>query len=173
MERTNYVPFELFKNNFTEQFCYNPLQIAKKQCPILNNYEDKFKVTQLTYYTKKGKLGWHRDRIQGLTDEEQLLITSPVVSVSLGNECVFSYKPNGWKDKEISVHLKSGDIVVFSGPQRMMWHAVKKIYGDETKPNGLNMRGLDGRINITFREGTYYPENSSPSSSINNNSNTQ
>ncbi|KAG2392410.1 hypothetical protein C9374_012662 [Naegleria lovaniensis] len=156
------IPFESFREDLIDKWCHTPLAAAKDASPILKQCEDKFKIVQLCYYTTKGKLGWHRDRISGLTEEEQAQLTSPVVSISLGNDCIFSYKVNGYKDVEHDLHLKSGDILIFSGPQRMMWHTVKKVFCNDTRPKTLNMRGLEGRINVTFREGTYYPDNSSP-----------
>ena len=152
------VPFEKFKSDFSQQFCFDMLNIAKEASPVLKDFEDQLKLVQMCYYTQRGRLGWHRDRIDGLTDEQQNLITSPVVSVSLGNDATFSYKKS-WKDPEIDIVLKSGDVVVFGGPQRMVWHTVKKVHDITTKPKLLDMRGFDGRINLTFREGTYYPEN--------------
>jgi alkylated DNA repair dioxygenase AlkB len=44
------------------------------------------------YYTDKGKLGWHRDRLLGLSPEEQDTITSPIVSFSLGDRARFAYR---------------------------------------------------------------------------------
>ncbi len=45
----------------------------------------------VNYYTTKGKLAWHRDRLKGLTVEEQNYITSPIVSFSFGDQGVFGY----------------------------------------------------------------------------------
>jgi alkylated DNA repair dioxygenase AlkB len=49
-------------------------------------------IVLVNYYTTHGKIGWHRDRLSGITPEEQDLITSPIVSFSLGNKALFSYK---------------------------------------------------------------------------------
>ena len=40
----------------------------------------------LNYYRKGSKLGWHTDRVPGLSKEEQERETAPVVSISVGDE---------------------------------------------------------------------------------------
>ncbi len=58
-------------------------------------------------------------------------------------------------DLEHEMILRSGDVVVFGGPSRMIYHTVKKVYAN-TVPQNITMRHFAGRFNITFREGTYY-----------------
>ncbi|EFC50523.1 predicted protein [Naegleria gruberi] len=161
------IPFEQFNSKFADIICGAAMKVAKEHCKILQDYQDDFRIAQLCYYTNKGKLGWHRDRISGLTPEEQHLIVSPVVSMSLGNDSIFSYKLNTINEttgkleygtEAIDLQLKSGDILIFGATQRMFYHCVKRII-PSTNHHKLDMDGLSGRINITLREGTYYPEN--------------
>jgi alkylated DNA repair dioxygenase AlkB len=120
----------------------------------------------LNYYTVKGKIGWHMDRLRGLTPEQNHKLRDPIVSFSLGDRALFSYKDlnngNIWYLMNVTVSLEeqdlileSGDIVVFGGPSRPMFHTIKKVYANTT-PSKITMRNFPGRFNITFREGAYY-----------------
>jgi alkylated DNA repair dioxygenase AlkB len=85
----------------------------------------------------------------------------PVVSVSLGDACEFGYaavRPEdtdasqtalGGAAKARTVRLESGDILIFGGPARMLFHSVQKIFPNH-RPKGLVL--APGRLNLTFRE---------------------
>ena len=81
----------------------------------------------------QGKLGWHADRIQGLTPDEQNRVVDPIISVSLGCQCKFGYKD--FKGEQQDLLLESGDIIIWGGPARMMFHTVHRIYTNTT-PSG-------------------------------------
>jgi len=151
------IPRESFSNSLAHFLCDEPLRMAREANALLGKFEEIVKLVQVCYYTTKGKLGWHRDRIAGLSDEEQDKLTSPVISISIGDDCKFEYK-HSITGTPIKLKLNSGDILIFGGPMRMMWHAVTKIYNG-TAPAQLNLRNYAGRFNMTFREGTYYPPN--------------
>ncbi len=79
-------------------------------------------------------------------------------SLTLGNSCLFEYYLVGGtgdggsstsqeKPRKYSVELRSGDLIVFGGPQRMMMHQVKKI----NRGTFTQKPGFDARINLTFR----------------------
>ncbi|MBA0050839.1 alpha-ketoglutarate-dependent dioxygenase AlkB [Streptomyces sp. AJS327] len=95
----------------------------------------------VNFYDDAARMGMHQDR-----DERS---AAPVVSLSLGDACVFRFgndrtRNRPWTDLE----LASGDVVVFGGPSRFAFHGVPRIWPG-TAPEGL---GLDaGRINITLR----------------------
>ena len=94
------------------------------------------------WYPNTSGIGWHVDGYGG-NDGDQ---GAPVYSLTLGNSCLFDYKLVGTKAK-ISVRLDSGDLIVFGGPQRLMYHAVSKVFmGSFDKLDGFN-----ARINITAR----------------------
>ena len=97
-----------------------------------------------------------------------IVVGTPVVSVSVGDTCDFSYTPVGKQQSEqvivprqgvcVSTHrfgrgqvvkLESGDVLVFGGPSRRMHHGVLKVY-NSTKPRNVMMR--PGRLNLTFRQ---------------------
>ena len=51
--------------------------------------------------------------------------------------------------RQQTVRLDSGDVLVFGGPARMLFHGVTKIHS-HNRPKGLVM--APGRLNLTFRE---------------------
>ena len=91
------------------------------------------------WYPNKQGIGWHTDGYGGNDGD----VGAPVYSLTLGNSCIFEYKLVGTKNK-ISVELHSGDLIVFGGPQRLMWHTVSEV-----KMGSFD--GLNARINITAR----------------------
>ena len=92
---------------------------------------------------------------------ETLRRGSPVVSISIGDACDFGYcdtRPEeadqalvalGGGEKPKNVRLESGDVLIFGGPSRMVFHGVTKIHPNH-RPKGLVLAG--GRLNLTFRE---------------------
>lgn len=99
-------------------------------------------VALINYYDEAARLGLHQDR-----DERRL---SPVVSLSLGDTCVFRFgnphrRGRPWRD----ITLESGDLFVFGGQSRLAFHGVPKTLPATGDPE----IGLDrGRLNITLRE---------------------
>jgi alkylated DNA repair dioxygenase AlkB len=55
----------------------------------------------------------------------------------------------GGAAKARTVRLESGDILIFGGPARMLFHSVQKIFPNH-RPKGLVL--APGRLNLTFRE---------------------
>lgn len=99
-------------------------------------------VALVNYYAPESKMGMHQDK-----DERS---SAPVVSISLGNTGVF--RAGNTENKNLpyeDVLLASGDLVVFGGPSRFMFHGVPKIFPG-TSPSALSFP--QGRINITLRE---------------------
>ncbi len=87
-------------------------------------------------------MGMHRDA------EEKS--AAPVVSLSLGDSCVFRFGNTASRGRPYQdVRLCSGDLFVFGGPARLAYHGVPKVLPG-TGPRGL---GLTGRLNITLRVG--------------------
>lgn len=96
----------------------------------------------VNFYAPQARMGLHQDR-----DEKEF--AAPVVSVSLGDDCLFRI---GWtkrNDPTASLRLKSGDVIVFGGEARLCFHGVDRIYtGTSTLLKG------EGRINLTLRRVT-------------------
>lgn len=93
------------------------------------------------YYDATARMGLHQDR-----DERS---PAPVVSLSIGDACVFRFgntenRGRPWRD----VELCSGDLFVFGGPSRLAYHGVPKtLPGTGDPATGLT----DGRLNLTLR----------------------
>lgn len=99
-------------------------------------------VALINYYDDNAKMGLHQDK-----DERS---RAPVVSISLGNTCVFRFgntehRNRPWTD----VTLASGDLFVFGGPARLAYHGVPRTLPNTAGP-ALDMP--TGRWNITLRE---------------------
>ncbi|MFC8271632.1 alpha-ketoglutarate-dependent dioxygenase AlkB family protein [Streptomyces sp. NPDC057271] len=87
------------------------------------------------------KMGLHQDK------EERS--GAPVVSLSLGDRCVFRFGNTETRGRPYTdVELASGDLFVFGGPSRLAFHGVPKVLPGTADPD----LGLTGRLNITLRE---------------------
>lgn len=77
----------------------------------------------------------------------------PVVSFSLGDSAEFLYGDDRDVDKAGKVTLESGDVLIFGGESRLIYHGVPCIF-PKTAPKRLlgqtNLR--PGRLNLTFRQ---------------------
>jgi len=115
-------------------------------------------VCLVNHYGHSGRLGMHQDKSEA---HETLRRGSPVVSISVGDACDFGYcdsRPEeadaalvalGGGDKVKTLRLDSGDVLVFGGPSRMVYHGVTKVYPNH-RPKALVL--APGRLNLTFRE---------------------
>jgi alkylated DNA repair protein (DNA oxidative demethylase) len=72
-----------------------------------------------------------------------------VLSVSLGDACLFRVGGTKRGDKTISFRLESGDVVVLGGQSRLAYHGVDRIY-----PETSDLLKNGGRINLTMRRVT-------------------
>ncbi|WAX95977.1 alpha-ketoglutarate-dependent dioxygenase AlkB [Aminobacter sp. NyZ550] len=96
----------------------------------------------VNFYTDAAKMGLHQDR-----DEKEF--DAPVVSVSLGDACLFRVGGSRRDDRTVSFRLESGDVVVLGGEGRLAFHGVDRIY-----PMTSALLKQGGRINLTLRRVT-------------------
>lgn len=96
----------------------------------------------VNFYSDKAKMGLHQDR-----DEKNF--EAPVVSISLGNSCLFRVGSDKRGGKTHSVRLESGDVIILSGASRLAYHGVDRIY-----PNSNDLLKGGGRVNLTLRRVT-------------------
>lgn len=89
-------------------------------------------------YSAGSRLTAHRD-----ADEQDY--TQPIVSVSLGLPANFAFYGLTRGGKGRSVALSDGDVLVWGGPSRLVYHAVRPI-----KPGHHPVTG-EFRYNLTFR----------------------
>ncbi len=100
----------------------------------------------VNYYAAGTRMGLHQDR-----DEADF--AAPVVSVSLGDACLFRVGGTKRNDPTGSLKLTSGDVVVLGGGSRLAFHGVDRIYpGTSTLLKDWFPDG--GRINLTLRRVT-------------------
>ncbi|MEU6281616.1 alpha-ketoglutarate-dependent dioxygenase AlkB [Streptomyces sp. NPDC047028] len=101
---------------------------------------EPYDIALINFYDGDARMGMHRD-----SDEES---DAPVVSVSLGDTCVFRFGNTRTRTRPYrDVELRSGDLFVFGGPARLAYHGVPRVLPG-TAPPAL---GLTGRLNITLR----------------------
>ncbi len=96
----------------------------------------------INYYNASAKMGLHQDK-----DEEDF--DAPVVSLSLGDSCLFRIGGTKRGGTTTSFKLKSGDAVILSGASRLAFHGVDRIY-----PDTSSLLKNGGRINLTLRRVT-------------------
>ncbi|EFJ47865.1 hypothetical protein VOLCADRAFT_101962 [Volvox carteri f. nagariensis] len=102
------------------------------------------------FYERSGRLGMHQDK-----DEmpDSLRAGLPVVSLSLGDAADFLYGRTREAEQASSVRLESGDVLVFGGPGRMIFHSVSRVHPHTAPRELLAATGLrPGRLNLTFRQ---------------------
>ena len=93
-------------------------------------------------YGPGARLGLHQD------GEEPS--GAPVVTISLGDACTFRFAGVGRRTGPFTdIELHSGDLLVFGGPSRRVYHGVPKVF-PHTAPAGLGLP--PGRLSITVRE---------------------
>ncbi|HUI96634.1 MAG TPA: alpha-ketoglutarate-dependent dioxygenase AlkB [Xanthobacteraceae bacterium] len=90
-------------------------------------------------YAPEARMGLHQDR-----DERDF--AAPVVSLSLGQTCLFRVGGTSRRDPSRSFRLASGDAVMLAGEARLAFHGVDRIIRDTSTllPDG-------SRINLTLR----------------------
>ena len=93
----------------------------------------------INYYGPAAKMGLHQDR-----DENDF--AAPIVSLSLGDTCVFRIGGTNRSDPTRTLHLASGDAVVLSGEARLAFHGIDRII-----PGTSTLLPEGGRINLTLR----------------------
>jgi alkylated DNA repair protein (DNA oxidative demethylase) len=96
----------------------------------------------INFYQPTAKMGLHQDR-----DEEDF--AAPVVSLSLGDSCLFRIGGSKRSDPTRSIRLSSGDAVVLGGDTRLAFHGVDRIL-----PGTSTLLPEGGRINLTMRRVT-------------------
>lgn len=105
-------------------------------------YEKQPEACLVNFYSDDARMGLHQDR-----DEQDL--NAAVLSISLGNSCLFRVGGLNRNDRTLSFKLSSGDIVVLGGEGRLCFHGVDRIY-----PATSTLLKNGGRINLTLRRVT-------------------
>jgi alkylated DNA repair protein (DNA oxidative demethylase) len=116
--------------------------LVRKAWEDLSGYPHPPQACLVNLYAPTAKMGLHQDR-----DEEDF--SAPVVSLSLGDSCIFRVGGLRRGDPTQAVRLASGDALVLGGPSRLAFHGVDRIIA------GTSTLLTDGgRINLTLRRVT-------------------
>jgi alkylated DNA repair protein (DNA oxidative demethylase) len=109
----------------------------------LSNYPHPPQACLVNIYAPSARMGQHQDR-----DEEDF--AAPVVSLSLGDSCLFRVGGPKRSDPTRSFRLASGDALVLGGAGRLAFHGVDRII-----PGTSTLLSEGGRINLTLRRVTF------------------
>jgi len=90
-------------------------------------------------YEPGAKISLHQDK-----DEQDF--TAPIVSVSLGLPAVFLFGGRKRSDRPARIPVENGDVVVWGGPSRLVFHGVARLAEGEHPATGHT------RINLSFRK---------------------
>jgi alkylated DNA repair protein (DNA oxidative demethylase) len=93
----------------------------------------------INFYDARARMGPHQDR-------DEVDFEAPILSLSLGDSCRFRHGGEKRGDPCETIRLDSGDILVFGGPARKMFHGVDKIFSGTS-----TLLSPPGRINLTLR----------------------
>ena len=96
----------------------------------------------INYYAGAAKMGLHQDR-----DEEDF--AAPVLSVSLGDSAIFRVGGTTRQDPTQKFELKSGDVFVLGGTDRLSFHGIDRVL-----PGTSDLLDEGGRFNFTLRRVT-------------------
>ncbi|OWM67072.1 hypothetical protein CDL15_Pgr000524 [Punica granatum] len=104
----------------------------------------------VNFYTTSGRLGLHQDRDES---RDSLGRGLPVVSLSVGDSAEFLYGDTRDVDEAKTVVLESGDVLIFGGNSRMIYHGISSIYANSAPKALQDEAGFrPGRLNLTFRQ---------------------
>ena len=99
----------------------------------------------VNYYAPDARMGLHQDR-----DEEGFV--APVLSLSLGDTCVFRFGGQERRGPTKSIKLESGDALVLGGDARLAYHGVDRLLAGSS-----SLLAEGGRFNLTLRRVTGEP----------------
>ncbi|KAL5579620.1 hypothetical protein UlMin_012062 [Ulmus minor] len=104
----------------------------------------------VNFYSANGRLGLHQDRDES---SESLRNCLPVVSFSIGDTADFLFGDQRDVDAAQKITLESGDILIFGGQSRHVFHGVAAIHSNSAPKALLEETNLrPGRLNLTFRQ---------------------
>ena len=120
-------------------------QIPKRLLDLwteLADYPHPPEACLVNFYADAARMGLHQDR-----DEDDF--DAPVLSVSLGDSAIFRVGGTTRKGPSRTVELKSGDVVVLGGADRLAYHGVDRVL-----PGTSGLLDEGGRFNLTLRRVT-------------------
>jgi DNA oxidative demethylase len=117
-------------------------ELLRRAWSQLGRYQHEPEACLINYYGPTAKMGLHQDR-----DEQDL--QAPVVSLSLGDTCIFRYGGVQRRGQTHTLRLASGDAVVLANQTRLAFHGVDRIIAGTS-----TLLAEGGRFNLTLRRVT-------------------
>ena len=105
----------------------------------LSGFPQPAEACLINFYAPQARMGMHQDR-------DEMELNAPVISISLGDSCLFRIGTTEKQGKTHSIRLNSGDVIMFGGKARLAYHGVDKIY-----PNTSTLLKVPHRVNLTLR----------------------
>jgi DNA oxidative demethylase len=105
-------------------------------------YEAPPEACLVNYYAGAAKMGLHQDK-------DEVDFAAPVLSVSLGDTAMFRVGGLRRKDPTQSFELRSGDVVLLAGEDRLAFHGIDRVL-----PGTSDLLPEGGRFNLTLRRVT-------------------
>jgi alkylated DNA repair protein (DNA oxidative demethylase) len=96
----------------------------------------------INYYGADARMSLHQDR-------DEANFSAPVVSLSIGDTCLFRFGGTTRGGPTRSIKLASGDALVLGGAARLAFHGVDRIM-----PGTSTLLSDGGRFNLTLRRVT-------------------
>ncbi len=117
-------------------------ELLLKAWSELGRYRHEPEACLINYYGSSAKMGLRQDR-----DEKDL--RAPVVSLSLGDTCIFRFGGVQRGGATHMLRLASGDAVVLANETRLAFHGVDRIIAGTS-----TLLAEGGRFNLTLRRVT-------------------
>ena len=105
----------------------------------LSGFPQPAEACLINFYAPQARMGMHQDK-------DEMELNAPVISISLGDSCLFRIGTTEKQGKTHSIRLNSGDVIMFGGEARLAYHGVDKIYH-----NTSTLLKVPGRVNLTLR----------------------
>ena len=113
------------------------LAVRAARCIGFENFNPS--VCLVNRYQPGAKLSLHQDK-------DELDLSAPIVSISLGLPATFLFGGLIRSERPLRIPLESGDVVVWGGPSRRVFHGVAAVAEGEHPVTGRT------RVNLTFRK---------------------
>jgi alkylated DNA repair protein alkB family protein 1 len=96
------------------------------------------------YHAQAGVLNFYgeKDALMAHVDRSEENMSAPLISVSIGSDCIFVIGGRTREDRPIPIRLRSGDVIVMAGPSRMAFHGVPRII-EQTLPDWVTQPSAD------------------------------
>mmetsp|Transcript_17678 Transcript_17678/g.31446 ORF Transcript_17678/g.31446 Transcript_17678/m.31446 type:complete len:897 (-) Transcript_17678:71-2761(-) len=99
------------------------------------------------FFKADGSMQIHRDNTES---KDSINAGYAVMGICLGDACMFAYSseaPGGSRAAK-EVRLESGDVYLFGGNSRLLWHGVSRVLPRSAPPS---LKLLPGRLSLTLR----------------------